>query len=325
MQVRAAVSPLTRDIVMGPARPARVLAVFPTAVYLAVDGGDHEGTARARTALPGTALPGTVLPVVTADALLLPTALRLGLSSRDVRWSSAHGDEAVVGGGGVVAPGLDVRVAREWRPSRVRSGLALPGETARELLGHEGVLAGLCADLTRAGLRGEPVDRQVGGLVGAGVGLTPSGDDALCGVLLALRAWGPQRRGIEDGAADARAEPAVSVAVASVVDAVARNRHRTTSLSASLLTAAAAGFAVPQVSSLVEALSRSNSAAGRSLVVTALEAVHGIGHSSGRDLVAGLAGALHSIESTIPPIESTIPTIERAGPASPRPEGTTRG
>ena len=284
MQVPAAVSPLTRDIVMGPARAARVLAVFPTAVYLAVYGG------RSRMA--------AVLPVVTSDALLLPTSLRLGASSGEVAWPVCAGDAVVVGAGRVVGAGLELRAVREWRPSRV-GVLPVPGRAAADGVGYVGVLADLCADLVRAALDGRTVEPHVHGLVGAGAGLTPSGDDALCGVLLALRAWGRSP------------EP-----FAAVVGAVARSLRRTNDLSASLLRAAAEGYAVPQVVSLVEALSRSESGAesgaGRSVAVTALEAVHAIGHSSGRDLVAGLVGALHSIESARSPIEGARSPIEGA-------------
>ena len=285
MQVPAAVSPLTRDIVMGPACAARVLAVFPTAVYLGVDGG------RSRMA--------AVLPVVTSDALLLPTSLRLAASSGEVAWPVCAGDAVVVGAGRVVGAGLELRAVREWRPSRV-GVLPVPGRAAVDGVGHAGVLADLSADLVRAALDGRTVEPHVHGLVGAGAGLTPSGDDALCGVLLALRAWGRSP------------EP-----LAAVVGAVARSLRRTNDLSASLLRAAAEGYAVPQVVSLVEALSRSESeagrsVAGRSVAVTALEAVRAIGHSSGRDLVAGLAGALHSIESARSPIEGARSPIEGA-------------
>ena len=100
-------------------------------------------------------------------------------------------------------------------------------------------------------------------------GLTPSGDDALCGVLLALRAGG-----------------APAEALAAVGAAVPRSLAATTSLSASLLLAAAAGCAVPEVATLANAVSRGDEAG----IDEALPAVLAIGHSSGADLLAGLAG-----------------------------------
>jgi hypothetical protein len=117
--------------------------------------------------------------------------------------------------------------------------------------------------------------------VGAGSGLTPSGDDALCGVLLALRAVG-------GGAADA--------AAASVADAVRGAARGTTSLSASLLGAAAQGYAVPEVVRLVSAAVGGDP----SETSRALPAVLAIGHTSGADLVAGLAGAVDALAADGP-------------------------
>ena len=69
-----AASPLTADVVTGPVRRAVVLARFDTAVYLAVGG--HE----------------EVLPVVTSDALMLPTSVRLPVRSDALRWGVDPGD-----------------------------------------------------------------------------------------------------------------------------------------------------------------------------------------------------------------------------------------
>ena len=133
-------------------------------------------------------------------------------------------------------------------------------------------------------------------MVGAGAGLTPSGDDALCAVLLVLRGVGA------DGA---------HTLVRAAVSAAA---HRTTSLSASLLHAAAEGYAVPAVADLVRAVLCDDPAAGG----PALAAVLAIGHSSGRDLVAGIAGALHVLAA--PPAPSVPPPWRSVNPL----EGETR-
>jgi hypothetical protein len=291
VQLPAAVSPLTRDIVMGEARAARVLAAFPTALYLVLDE-----SAGARQ----------VLPVVTADALLLPTALRLGMPSSGRSWPIAPGDEAVVGGGGVIAPAFELRGVRDWRPSRVETGLALPGVAALDLLPDGGVLGRLCTDLAAAALAGQPVTAHVAGLVGAGLGLTPSGDDALCGVLLGLRAW---------------ASPAPAAAVA---DVIGHARHRTTDLSASLLMAAADGYAVPQVVSLLRALAGGGSDLRSATLVPALEAVLAIGHSSGRDLVSGLVGTLRALSGPTDPI-TPLPVHVSPSSVQSHPEGIPRG
>ena len=73
-----------------------------------------------------------------------------------------------------------------------------------------------------------------------------------------------------------------------------RSLAATTSLSASLLLAAAAGCAVPEVAALANALSEADEAG----VDEALPAVLAIGHSSGADLLAGLAGALDALIQT---------------------------
>jgi hypothetical protein len=143
------------------------------------------------------------------------------------------------------------------------------------------------AAVLRAALSGYDavVEARVRELVGAGAGLTPSGDDALCAVLLVLR-------GVDADRAHALVRAAVSAAA-----------RRTTSLSASLLHAAAEGYAVPAVADLVRAVLGDDPAAGG----PALAAVLAIGHSSGRDLVAGIAGALHVLAA--PPAPSVPPSM----------------
>lgn len=288
-----AASPLTADVVTGPVRRAVVLARFDTAVYLAVGG--HE----------------EVLPVVTSDALMLPTSVRLPVRSDTLRWGVDPGDTVLVGGSSLRLGDHEVQVVRRWRPSRVTP---VPGTVpAHRLasLAEQLATAAATASVSAAGaatgpagpagpsltvrsaavLRaalsgsGDVVDARVRELVGAGAGLTPSGDDALCAVLLVLRGVGA------DGA---------HALVRGAVSAAAR---RTTSLSASLLHAAAEGYAVPAVADLVRAVLCDDPAAGG----PALAAVLAIGHSSGRDLVAGLAGALHVLAA--PPAPSVPPSV----------------
>ena len=266
----AAASPLVAEALQAPPRPARVLAAFATALYVQLDR--HE----------------LVLPVLSEDALRLPTGLRLALPARDIAWGVTAGDDVAVGGGRVHLPHRDIVAVRTWRPARVTTAHRPldAGELARAAEAVDTATAGavlreLAADLTRTALA-TPVPagrlaRLTAGLVGAGRGLTPSGDDALCGVLLALRAAGA---------------PAESLAA--VRDAVTRSLAATTSLSASLLLAAAAGCAVPEVAALANALSEADEAG----VDEALPAVLAIGHSSGADLLAGLAGALDALIQT---------------------------
>ncbi len=270
----AAVSERSVAPVHGPPRRARVLGAFPSALYLQVGG--HAG----------------VLPVVTAAGLRLPTALVVATALPTVGWGTQPGDEVIVGGGEVRLSGLTIRAVRTWRPQPVTAAGVGPGllgsplaplrlpwrTTSRTLTG--GLLAGEMASLP---------DR-VSTLVGAGPGLTPSGDDLLCGILLGLRL-----------------HPRGSLSLVERLWAVVRPRlTTTTSLSAALLTEAAQGYAVAPVIRLAEALARPAGDQGTDEglpatdatdVSDAVQAVLAIGHSSGADLLGGLAGCLDTLDS----------------------------
>lgn len=273
----AACSPLAADLLRGDVREARVLAAFPTALYL--HAGRHQD----------------VLPVLAHDAVALPTGLCLPRRSCQIEWGVSVGDTALVGNGRVCLPGATVVAVRTLRPAPVRWGTQ-PGPAAYAwLLGEKAspALRDQAREVADAALAGAAL--RVGALLGAGQGLTPSGDDALCGVLLALRAVG------------------ATAAHRHLAEAVRGLMHATTSLSASLLLAAVEGYAVPDVVRLVALLTTAvpgprgrdetappgehGTVAGSSRPVDpsvgeALERVLAIGHSSGADLVAGLAGAL---------------------------------
>lgn len=226
----AAASPLTHDLVHGAVRAARVLGCFPTAAYLAVGPGHAD-----------------VLPLLCSDALLLPTGMRVVCRSAGLDWQVQPGDVVAVGAGVVELPGVTIRAVREWRPARVGTRAAATG-----------------APPTAA------VRRLVAPLLGAGPGLTPSGDDVLCGALLALRAAGAHR------------------AHSTLAGAILDQLPRTTSLSASLLHAAADGYAVACVCALVTATVAGDDAAVRA----ALPDVLAVGHTSGPALVSGIETAI---------------------------------
>ncbi len=281
----AAVSPLTAAALQAEPRRARVLAALPTALYLHLPER-HEA----------------VLPVLASDALRLPTGLRLGQPAAAVRWGVEQGDEVVVGAGSVRLPGAELVAVRAWRPARVPDPQVLVAAadlrstlSALDPVTGAAVLRELARDVAMAALRAQPgrVVRLVRGILGAGRGLTPSGDDALCGVLLGLRAVGAVSAGRQ-----------VEVAVRAGLEA-------TTSLSASLLCAAADGHAVPEVVTAVEAAARGDEAA----TTRALPAVLAIGHSSGADLLAGLAGTLDAL------CRSDLPSSDHPHP---QPEGARR-
>jgi Protein of unknown function (DUF2877) len=119
-------------------------------------------------------------------------------------------------------------------------------------------------------LRRGDLDGVVGALAGLGPGLTPAGDDALAGMLLAMRASiGPD------------AEPLLHAAAA---------RARTTALSLAFLRCAAAGQALAPAHRLLDAAARGDSGAA----LAAAGAVAEVGATSGADFCYGLRAAIPS-------------------------------
>jgi hypothetical protein len=277
--VPASVSPLVAGAVARAVRSCPVLAAFPTCLYVGV--GAHE----------------EVLAVLTSDALFLPVGLRLADPSGRVRWGVVPGDAVLVGGGRVLLPDVEIVASRLARPARVRPGMPRAGAAAS--LPEPGVLGQLVHEVVADALAGRPVGAGVRGLVGAGRGLTPSGDDALCGALLALVAAG-SATGPRDGGVGA------GRALSALRTAVGQDLGRTTSLSAALLVAAGDGYAVPEVVRLVSALQggagQATSPEAVAAVADCLAPVLAIGHSSGHDLVSGLAGALLALDAAAPPV-----------------------
>jgi hypothetical protein len=281
----AAVSPLVAAEVAGAPRSCRVLAAFPTCLYL--DLGAHD----------------RVLAVLASDALALPIGLVVARPSAQLSWGVDPGAHVVVGGGRVRLRRAEIVAARLQHPARVRPvprGTGVP-----EGLPESGVLGELADDLTSAALAGHPVEAGVGGLVGVGRGLTPSGDDVLCGVLLTLAAV--------DTTPARQALSAVRAAVRAALP-------RTTSLSAALLVAASAGYAVPDVVRLVTRAvsggSTNRNLGGKpapepgsggyvrlvdpSSDAELVDRVLAIGHTSGRDLLSGVTGALRAVDAFDP-------------------------
>ena len=224
-----------RDLLRGPRRHGRVLAVLPHALYQ--DFGDATPEPR-------------VITVSPPDAIRLPNAIITG------PWEArpAGPAECSAGGSRVTACGLDIRIVRWWDPSPVF------GPLSRARLDHgSGVLARLYAAAEHApGLAGQDGPGQLaaccaGGdlagaveaaehLVGLGPGLVPSGDSVGSGVLLALRLLGGAISG------GTRAVWLANWLCASVTGDAAQ---RTTALGASLLHCAAKGQAAAEVSAVL--------------------------------------------------------------------------
>lgn len=186
-----AISTAVAPLLHGPSRPARVVAATRYAVHLAT--GDRE--------LPA-------LAVVTRDAIRLPNALVLPFSSAD-RPLDLNPQWAGFGAGRVVIGPVRFEPEASWTPPRVQDASS-PPDPARvrqvtvllDALAHPlpPPLAPRLTDLRHALHTDDAseVRRTARALVGLGPGLTPSGDDILCGALLASRAWGgpltPSRR-----------------------------------------------------------------------------------------------------------------------------------
>ena len=132
-------------------------------------------------------------------------------------------------------------------------------------LGAEPVVVGRLVDVRvpRLPLTGQPGAVDVADLVGRGDGLTPYGDDVLCGWLAVTRG-----AGIETPEVDAEIRTLAGT---------------TTLLSATLLECAMAGEVLPEFAAWL---------AGTGPV----EAVERIGHTSGRGLVEGARRAMSGLE-----------------------------
>jgi Protein of unknown function (DUF2877) len=181
---------------------------------------------------------GTVrLCVADPAAIRLPHALT-------VRRLPAPTGTISIGGGRLDWGSSAYSVARWWLPPRP----ALPA------------LRGSWSERAAADLR-----RRWRGWLGRGDGLTPYGDDVICGALVALHAAG------EPAAAQVSQEVAATAL-----------ELRTTATSAALLRLAAAGWCIPAVADYLRAL-----ASGHALSATRA-ALLGVGSSSGRGLLEGI-------------------------------------
>lgn len=265
----AAASTRAPGWLLGPPAPARVLAASALAAYLLP----------ADAAAADAARDADVLALVGPDALRLPGAVLLPTPGDLAALRLSTGATVTVGDGTVQARGARLQVRRSWLPRRVPAGpWAAGGELAAVL--HGIPLGAGREDLGRLaeGALRDPA-AGVAALVGLGPGLTPSGDDVLCGMLLVLGALDP---------------PAHGALAAAVRDAL----HRTTALSATLLRDALEGYAVPPVLDLLAA-ARRGPGAGPDLATLA-RAVTRVGHSSGSDLLVGVRTALTHLLAPAP-------------------------
>ncbi|GLU46480.1 DUF2877 domain-containing protein [Nocardiopsis ansamitocini] len=263
----------------GPFRPARVLGAFRSAVYLELEDSPRPA----------------VVAVLAHDAVRLPNGVVLAEPQSVWPFADvAPATSARIGRCSVVLDSptgsLTVQVGRWWRPSRPRPPAAPPGPAAAALaaLGKNladttgGLSSGLLALLAPALDDPAAARRAAHALVGLGPGLTPSGDDAVCGFVLAVRHLGN------------RSTPLTTAALR-------RARTATTSLSATLLEYAARGEACPQAVALIDAV------AGHAPVGPALTALRTVGHTSGTDLALGVLAGAGALTSPSPPADRERP------------------
>ncbi|MBX6382974.1 MAG: DUF2877 domain-containing protein [Microbispora sp.] len=269
--VSGAASVAVRPALEAARRPARVLAAFPLALYLEIRSETEPH----------------VIAVVCGEATRLPNAVVLPGRLAGV----SAGDDAWVGEGSVEIGGVSIRVRRWWDPApplgrtdpvRLAPALGLLRRVRAASPRRPGLdPGGAPALLERGCLTGSLVDAITAAerLIGLGPGLTPSGDDMLAGLLVALRHLGR-------AAGVSRAVWLADwLAAAITYDA----RTRTTPISATLLHCAARGEAIPEVIGVLRG------AAGRQPLEPAVHRLLRLGHTSGADLAWGVQIGLSAV------------------------------
>lgn len=267
------------SLVQGAARGAFAGSVTECVPEVEAEAVAGAATARLRAWLVPTRDTGTVVhagaDVVYAEvdgrcvgllahsAVQVPCGIRTTLPSLGAR----PGDVVrLPGGGRLTVAGYDVQVRRTVpvRPvcfgDRTRAGSTL----RRLLLPRLGpVLAELPSEALHALGAGDPA--AVPQLLGRGSGLTPLGDDVLCGWL------------------------ASTPGLSRIADEVVRLApQRTTVLSTTLLDCACHGETVPEFGRLAEALDNDDTAE----CASAVEGLVAVGHTSGAGLALGCLLAL---------------------------------
>jgi hypothetical protein len=162
---------------------------------------------------------------------------------------------------------IDLEIAHQRLASAEHAPSALSDTVARDVA----LLRGILGREARPVHELDDVDAVVAGLIGAGPGLTPSGDDVLVGLLAAL-----SRSGGAPWAA------ALQSRLRAVID---RNIHRTTDVSAHYLRLATHGHFGEPLTTLVDAVVVG---APRHRIQSRLHAVLSVGATSGADALVGV-------------------------------------
>lgn len=203
---------------------------------------------------------GTPDPRVPVLCVCLPAAVRLPASL--VTTTLPGPGPLQVGLGGLAGEQLRWRITRWWRPAR-------PERLPRPDLGPARL-----AELEPPAVEGPAAYDAlvVAELLGAGEGLTPSGDDVLAGALVTARAVGDPRLAAWQQETDRLLTPG-----------------RTTAVSRGMLSSALDGYATDQLAEFLQALCRG---ADPDTVRQARARLLALGHSSG---AATLRGVLHTL------------------------------
>jgi hypothetical protein len=269
---------------------ARVVAVFSRSLYLESDGdficiGDPDigrGPLNAELGHAGWMRLAAAVPPIGTSVRIAQGAFRIGGLALDTTraelwrpapWPSAAGRKGVL-----QALQRAQHVAGEQAPvdgiARTVLGPAGEQHSAFERVARPRVelLRAWVTARPSASAGAPPVD-----LLGLGPGLTPSGDDVLCGVLVALHAVGETDRAHALYAGIAHAAPAA-----------------TPPISAAFLRAAAEGLGCEALHAAIAAIleGKSEALAGR------IEALGHVGHTSGWDALAGALLVLQAFGTT---------------------------
>ena len=267
-------------LLAGPSRPARVLEIEGGAVYLQVD------PLAATDARDGRDHPGAVVALLEPDAVQLPIGIVLPPAAADlvpvsVAGSSVSRGEISIGWGAITLAEVRWPVLRWWNPGipalqlpvqSIRSGVDpdVPRDSPDPEMKSPAELASGLAALVAG-----DAQSAVGQLIGVGSGLIPIGDDVLVGALAALAAWAP----------DAPARQELTLAVAGAT-------NRTTPVSAALLRSVGLGFAFPELTQYLTALSTVGAA-----VEAPLAELCAVRSGSGEAMALGIVHQLRALRS----------------------------
>jgi hypothetical protein len=274
----AAASSALRPVLAAPARSAECLGVTRGALYLKTAGPPGVLVVLSHDAVR---LPcGLVLPTTSAELapfMILESYARGSVHNSPGSWRIVIGDGAVswTGPAGPVV----VRAAREWAPARPPQGpvtaRALAAVRASLSGADPGVRGSLLAGLGAAAAGDyDAATAAAMSLLGAGPGLTPSGDDVLAGFLVGAAAFGIDATALRE---------------ATEVLAPAR----TTALSAALLWHAARGECIDELAGLAAVLTSQR--CGAEQAGRAVSRLLSVGHTSGAALALGLVTAAESM------------------------------